>query len=513
MGTKRLSIVAVACLSLLNAARDAHSQTVPAARELGRLAAGTYSRSWAVNESGQVVGFSTVTPGRPMMLGLPFHPFSWTRSGGMIDLGTLGGRFGAMPAAVNEAGQVVGTSSTPDDGAHPFSWTLAGGMIDLGTLGGLYGSAAGVSSSGQVFGFGNTAAGEEHIFSWTEAGGMVDLGTLGGTFAYVAAVSKNGHVVGSSSLPGSYGQHAFLWTQADGMIDLGTLGGTYASASAVSDQGEVVGYSNVAGDAETHPFLWTKAGGMVDLGTFGGAIGFAGAVSASGQIVGTNRTAAGAWHAFSWTPSRGMVDLGTLGGMNSSASALNDAGQVVGDSDTPSGFQQGFLWTPSGGMVSLATLPNTSSEAVAINSHGQIVGSRGVAPVTSPDDETVAMLWEASPPVITVEIDIKPGSPENTINLHSHGVVPVAILSDANFDATHVDPATVRLAGAPVRFQGNGAPLAEVRDVNGDGRLDLVVKVETDAMTLAASDLTATLTGRTDAGLDIQGSDVVRVEP
>ena len=252
---------------------------------------------------------------------------------------------------------------------------------------------------------------------------------------------------------------------------------------------------------------------MLDLGTFGGPIGFGGSVSASGQIVGTNGTAAGAWHAFSWTPAGGMVDLGTLGGMNSFAFALSDAGQVVGQSDTPSGFQQGFLWTPSGGMVSLATLPDTSSEAVAINSHGLIVGSRGVARFTSPDDETVAMLWEMSPPVITVEIDIKPGSPENTISLHSHGVLPVAILSNASFDATQVDPATVTLAGAPVRIGGNGRPMAEVRDVNGDGRPDLVVTVETDAMILAASDVTVTLKGRTDAGLNIEGSDAVRVTP
>jgi probable HAF family extracellular repeat protein len=252
---------------------------------------------------------------------------------------------------------------------------------------------------------------------------------------------------------------------------------------------------------------------MVDLGTFGGPIGFAAAVSTSGQVVGSNATATGEWHAFSWTPAGGMVEMGTLGGMNSFAFTLSDAGQVVGQSDTPSGFQQGFLWTPSGGMVSLATLPDTSSEAVAINAHGQIAGSRGVARSTSPDDETHAMLWELSPAFVTVNIDIKPGSSENTINLHSHGVVPVAILSDASFDATHVDPSTVTLADAPVRIKGNGQWMAEVRDVNGDGRPDLVVKVETDVLTLAASAVTATLKGRTEAGVNIQGSDIVRLIP
>src|SRR6266545_1955355 len=176
LGMKRLVIGVLACFSLVTPARGADPQPAPVALELGTLADGTYSRAWTLNDSGQVVGFSTVSPGPPMSLGVPFHPFSWTRAGGMIDLGTLGGRFGAMATAVNGAGQVVGTSWTPDDGFHPFSWTPAGGMIDLGSLGGLYASAAGVSSSGQVFGSSDTATGEQHIFSCTPAGGMIDLG-------------------------------------------------------------------------------------------------------------------------------------------------------------------------------------------------------------------------------------------------------------------------------------------------------------------------------------------------
>jgi hypothetical protein len=70
---------AAACLSLVTAASDADPQTVPVPLALGTLADGTYSRAWALNDRGQVVGFSTVSPGPPMRLGLPFHHFRGRR--------------------------------------------------------------------------------------------------------------------------------------------------------------------------------------------------------------------------------------------------------------------------------------------------------------------------------------------------------------------------------------------------------------------------------------------------
>src|SRR5438309_11631370 len=68
-----------------------------------------------------------------------------------IDLGTLGGlQSGA--GAVNDSGQIVGFSALPVFGAHAFSWTAAGGMIDLGTLGGTGSGAGAVAANCQVVG-------------------------------------------------------------------------------------------------------------------------------------------------------------------------------------------------------------------------------------------------------------------------------------------------------------------------------------------------------------------------
>ena len=113
---------------------------------------------------------------------------------------------------------------------------------------------------------------------------------------------------------------------------------------------------------------------------------------------------------------------------------------------------------------------------------------------------------------IEVEIDIKPGSQPNSVNLGSLGSVPVAILSTPDFDASSVKPDTVTLAGAAVRVNGRGIAMASLQDVNGDGVPDLVVHVITEALAVAgAGDVEVVLTGLTVDGRMIEGRDTIRV--
>ena len=113
----------------------------------------------------------------------------------------------------------------------------------------------------------------------------------------------------------------------------------------------------------------------------------------------------------------------------------------------------------------------------------------------------------------SVTIDIKPGSFPNTINLGSHGVTPVAILSRVDCDATRVDPLSVTLTGARVALKGKGNPMASFNDVNGDGLPDLLLHVETEAFELTETDTEAVLEGRTFLGTRIRGADTVRIVP
>jgi hypothetical protein len=105
-----------------------------------------------------------------------------------------------------------------------------------------------------------------------------------------------------------------------------------------------------------------------------------------------------------------------------------------------------------------------------------------------------------------VDIDIKPGSCPNSINLKSKGVVPVAVLTTPDFDASDVDPETVLFAGAsPVRWT--------MEDVDGDGDMDMLFHFKTQELNLVSGSTEATLTGYTTWGNPITGTDSVKIVP
>jgi len=112
---------------------------------------------------------------------------------------------------------------------------------------------------------------------------------------------------------------------------------------------------------------------------------------------------------------------------------------------------------------------------------------------------------------IVVDMDIKPGSHPNSINLGSNGVIPVAILGSETLDATTVDPLSVRLEGAGVRLNGKSGNAGSIQDANGDGFADLVVHIID--FTLAEGATTANLTGNLFDGTPIHGSDSINVVP
>src|SRR5262249_36750080 len=98
---------------------------------------------------------------------------------------------------------------------------------------------------------------------------------------------------------------------------------------------------------------------------------------------------------------------------------------------------------------------------------------------------------------LKVLVDIKPGGTPNSVNTDSPGKVPVAVLSSATFDASAVDPATVRFG----RTGTEASPVSyTLTDVNGDKRKDLVCQFNTQDTGFICGDTTGFLRGGTFAG-------------
>ena len=133
-------------------------------------------------------------------------------------------------------------------------------------------------------------------------------------------------------------------------------------------------------------------------------------------------------------------------------------------------------------------------------------------PLTAVDVQSIFNAGSAGK-IAPLVIDIKPGSFPNSINLGSKGKVPVAVLSTETFDATTLDVSSISFAGAPVVIKNNGTFQASFEDVNGDGRLDLVLHFSTQALSLTSSSTEATLTGSTNTGRCVSGTDSVNIVP
>jgi len=102
---------------------------------------------------------------------------------------------------------------------------------------------------------------------------------------------------------------------------------------------------------------------------------------------------------------------------------------------------------------------------------------------------------------IPAVIDIKPNDDSNVINLNGNGVIPIAILTTDDFDATQIEPSSI------IAEPGGGTiahKKGHIEDVNGDGRDDLLIHIGKSSLTLK-EDGDITISG-TKLGIPFSGS-------
>ena len=227
---------------------------------LGTLG-GRDSRAYAINDFGQVTGYSDIATGNSVQ-----HAFIF-KDGTFNDIGAVFGSQGTLALSINANGQVAGYASSNTAARGAFLYDNGFFLFVEPT-----GTARDVNNRGELVGnFGGNDDGSGRAFLYTH-GARLDLGTLGGgTFARANAVNNLGQVVGVSgpSWFVSEGQKAFIYNgdvAGSVMQDLNAMvpalaGRVLIEATDINDAGQIVMRGQLNG--EDHGFLLTPTQPML----------------------------------------------------------------------------------------------------------------------------------------------------------------------------------------------------------------------------------------------------------
>jgi probable HAF family extracellular repeat protein len=165
-----------------------------------------------------------------------FKPAIW-EYGTLIELPTVSGDPDGIAFAINDRGQVVGASGTCTSfqangdltylyGLHATLW-LNGTVTDLGNLGGIApgggNTAININNQGQVVGSSGTPDGSFHAFLWSASTGIQDLGAVEDDIASVAlGINDKGDISGIS-FDMNFNPRAFVRTAGGVPADLNSM--------------------------------------------------------------------------------------------------------------------------------------------------------------------------------------------------------------------------------------------------------------------------------------------------
>ena len=174
--------------------------------DLGTLG-GTSSYATAIDDAGRVVGASTIAGAKHVPSRGPTAAAWWISA---LWEGTY-----SIAQGVNQTGQIVGYSSHHASvGPHAFRWTSGGGMVNLGTLGGTNSDATDVNDAGLVVGGSHITGAADGLIMPLPARRVAPWWTWarwGAPDSEATAVNNVGQVVGWAGNAANQ-QRAVIWS-------------------------------------------------------------------------------------------------------------------------------------------------------------------------------------------------------------------------------------------------------------------------------------------------------------
>lgn len=362
-----LRIFATAAMALLSVSAIAGPYTFTDFGTLG----GRYSNASAINNLGQVVGYSW-TAGN-----MAQRATMWD-AGAVINLGALQGdsSYSSFATAINDSGQVAGYSYTNRNTAQHATLWSGSQIIDLGTLGGSDSFATGINNSGKVVGYSQTPWDRftYHAVAWS-GGSVTDLSPHAVSYSVARDINNSDQIAGLSS--GS-SDRVSVWSGPYG-ANSATLPGRFGDANAINDAGTVAGFSYTDNYQEQRATIWV-AGVPTQLGILDGARwgrSQANAINNSGLIVGAATDEGFSDRATIWMGGA-AIDLNLLldsesisaGWVLTNATGINDSGWIVGNAtNTKTSDTHAFL-------LSTNQVPEPSAMILFLTALGMIGASR-----------------------------------------------------------------------------------------------------------------------------------------
>jgi uncharacterized membrane protein len=255
-------LLATACLLALSASLASAAAPKYTIIDLGVVPGTTDSQAFGVSPNGNfVVGRALGSAGYPAV--------AWSLAT-RTTLPNLPGRRYASATAVNNAGQIVGTSSTTAFGSSPLPvmW-VRGQAVPLPLPAGeSFGRVYAVNASGVAAGSVGSGSGERAaVFKRGGASVLTATAPDGSTMTTATALNDAGIVAGQGTDPRNAALNvALVYRLGDAaMVRLPPLpGDDSALIFGLSNAGHVVGSSGVA-QGSGLPFVWTAATGSVAI--------------------------------------------------------------------------------------------------------------------------------------------------------------------------------------------------------------------------------------------------------